>query len=469
LLDSDGTCVTGGTIEYCTKSPVLKDQFMFLCRSLGINCSCYEKYFYRLDNVYYRVKIHAKNKHLFNLKRKQDRVKTEETSYGQSFSERTSIISVEYIGVKKCKCVTVNNESHKYLIDDFIITHNSDLMLGEEFGKFGKFSDWWATSMPNVQEGEIVFGLGYITGTGGTEGSDFSGALDMIYSPVSNHVYGIPNVFDIGSTGNKKTIFFYPAYMNYKPYYNKDGVSDVIGAMLSELMQRYDLKYNSSDPIKLTKRKAEFAFTIQEAIMKRDNTIYPVADLNDRINQIDMDSISLADMYAGRLTIEDGKVKFEPDSTVKPIMYFPHKDNKMEGCIYIKTMPVKMKDGTIPWGRYVSGCDPYDDDESGTLSLLSCYILDLWTDDIVAEYTGRPMYADEAYENVRRLLLFYNAECNYENNKKGLFAYFSRHNCLYLLCDTLEFLRDKDMAKLSYGNKAHPYSEKVYTPNGIKT
>lgn len=50
--------------------------------------------------------------------------------------------------------------------------------------------------------------------------------------------------------------------------------------------------------------------------------------------------------------------------------------------------------------------------------------------------------------------MFYNAECNYENNKKGIFKYFSQHNCLYLLADTLEFLKDKDMAKLSYGNKA---------------
>ena len=52
--------------------------------------------------------------------------------------------------------------------------------------------------------------------------------------------------------------------------------------------------------------------------------------------------------------------------------------------------------------------------------------------------------------------------------KKVLFNYFDKHNCLYLLSDTLDFLKDKDMAKVSYGNKAHPYSQKVYTPNGIK-
>lgn len=40
--------------------------------------------------------------------------------------------------------------------------------------------------------------------------------------------------------------------------------------------------------------------------------------------------------------------------------------------------------------RYILGADPYDDDESNTMSLGSIFVLDLWTDRIVAEYTGRP-------------------------------------------------------------------------------
>ena len=99
-------------------------------------------------------------------------------------------------------------------------------------------------------------------------------------------------------------------------------------------------------------------------------------------------------------------------------------------------------------------CDPYDDDASTTLSLGSILILDTWTDELVAEYTGRPMFADDFYEICRRLLIFYNAKGNYENNKKGLFSYFSRMNSLYLLTDTLEFLKDKEMVKGElYGNK----------------
>lgn len=64
------------------------------------------------------------------------------------------------------------------------------------------------------------------------------------------------------------------------------------------------------------------------------------------------------------------------------------------------------------------------------------------------------MFAEDAYENIRLALLMYNCEMNYENNKKGLFNHFSKHNSLYLLSDTLEFLKDKDMAKPGlYGNK----------------
>jgi hypothetical protein len=145
--------------------------------------------------------------------------------------------------------------------------------------------------------------------TGGTEGASFEGALELIYYPTGYDIYPLPNVYDKGSNGSKETLFFFPAFVNYKPYYNHDGVSDVIAAMLHELKERYLLKYNSSDIMALTSRKAEFAFTIQDAIMKRDGTIFPVADLNDRINQIDNDTSILKEMYVGRLELDKGEVK----------------------------------------------------------------------------------------------------------------------------------------------------------------
>lgn len=82
-------------------------------------------------------------------------------------------------------------------------------------------------------------------------------------------------------------------------------------------------------------------------------------------------------------------------------------------------------------------------------------MLDLWTDTIVAEYTGRTQFTDEYFEVCRKMCLFYNGKMMYENNLKGTFAYFSQHSCLHLLADTPEYLRDKQIIKsIGYGNSS---------------
>lgn len=332
----------------------------------------------------------------------------------------------------------------------------SQRLFYEEFGTFPKFLDVWQTSLPNVQEGNVAFGLAYAIGTGGSEGSDFIGALEMINYPDGYNVYSLPNVYDKGAVGAKRTIFFFPSYMNSKGFYNHDGVSDIVGAIIDELKFRVKLKYNSSDPIQLTRRKAEYAFTIIDAIMRRDSNIFPSDKLNDRILELDQNPKSLDDMWVGRLIqTKEGKVEFTPDADIKPILDYPHKDNKIEGAIHINKMPVKGPDGKVPWGRYISGSDVYDDDVSDTMSLGSIYVMDLFTDELVCEYTGRPMFAEDFYETCRRICLFYNAELLYENNKKGLFTYFAKTNSLYLLSEVPEFLKDKEIVKGNFfGNKA---------------
>jgi hypothetical protein len=65
------------------------------------------------------------------------------------------------------------------------------------------------------------------------------------------------------------------------------------------------------------------------------------------------------------------------------------------------------------------------------------------TERIVAEYTGRPQTAQMYYETERRLLLYYNALCNYENNLKGLHAYFEKMHSTHMLCDTPPNIIDK--------------------------
>lgn len=291
-----------------------------------------------------------------------------------------------------------------------------------------------------------------------------------MYNPKGYNMYALPNVYDKNNQGKPNFVFFFPGYINRKGCYNDDGVSDVVKALIEILLNRYKVKYNSTDPNTVIKTIAEVPITPAEAIIKTGVNMFPIADLTERLSQLDANPREYDDVYVGDLSInKSGNVEFKPLSK-QPIREFPHKDNKIEGAIEIYKMPEKDKSGKVFNDRYISGNDTYDDDSSETMSLGSIFVLDLWTDKIVAEYTGRPMYADDFYEICRKLCLFYNARMNYENNKKGLFAYFSRMNCLYLLTDTLDFLKDKDMVKGgAYGNKAHPYSEKVYTPSGVKT
>ena len=328
-------------------------------------------------------------------------------------------------------------------------------ILVEEFGSFPRLVDMYNVLIPSVQEGDIVFGQIIMVGTAGDNESDFAGAQEIMYNPKGYNMYALPNVFDKYNQGKPYFVFFFPGYVNRKGCYNENGVSDVIKALIEILMNRYRVKYNSTDPNTIIKTIAEVPITPAEAIVKTGVNMFPVADLTERIGQLDANPTEYDDVYVGDLVFnKEGQVEYKPTSAT-PIRDFPHKDNKIEGAIELYQMPEIDKNTGKPYNdRYILGADPYDDDESNTMSLGSIFVLDLWTDRIVAEYTGRPSFADDYYEICRKLCLFYNGRLNYEYNKKGLFSHFSTRNSLYLLTEVLDFLKEKQMMKEGYGNKS---------------
>lgn len=328
-------------------------------------------------------------------------------------------------------------------------------ILIEEFGTFPRLVDLYNVLLPSVQDGDIIFGQIYMLGTAGDNESDFAGAQEIMYNPRGYNMYALPNVFDKYNQGKPYFVFFFPGYVNRKGCYNEDGVSDIIKALIEILMNRYRVKYNSTDPNTIIKTIAEVPITPVEAIVKTGVNMFPIADLTERIGQLDANLTEYDDVYVGDLVFnKDGQVEYKPTSAT-PIRDFPHKDNKIEGAIEIYQLPEIDRNTGKPYNdRYILGADPYDDDESNTMSLGSIFVLDLWTDRIVAEYTGRPPFADDYYEICRKLCLFYNGRLNYEYNKKGLFSHFSTRNSLYLLTDVLDFLKEKQMMKDGYGNKS---------------
>lgn len=329
------------------------------------------------------------------------------------------------------------------------------LYLFEEAGTFDNLLTLWSNLLPSVSDGESVFGLMYLFGTSGDQQSDFAAMQEIMYNPVGYKTYGLKNVYDKEGQGRPTFTYFFPAYINRSDCYDEQGNSDVTKALLEILVNRYNVKYNSTDINTITKCIAEIPITPQEAILRTRGNIFPVADLTQRLAEIDNDPHTFDDVYVGDLTQEkDGTVSFKLTGD-QPIRDFPLKDNKVSGALEIFKMPEKDAQDKVFPQRYIIGHDPVDNDEADTMSLSSTFVLDLWTDTIVAEYTGRHQFADDNFEMLRKLCIFYNAKALFEGNIKGCFSYFSRMNCLYMLADTPEYLKDKDIIKnIGIGNNS---------------
>jgi hypothetical protein len=325
-------------------------------------------------------------------------------------------------------------------------------ILFEEMGSFKGLLSLYDITRKSVEDGDYTFATMYLVGTAAESESDFSSAKTLLYNPDGYNILSIDNVFDRPKQGKPKFGFFFPSYINRAGCYNKDGVSDVVKALIEILIARYKAKY-SADPKSVLRVIAEDPITPAEAIIKVKAAYFPITALTERLSQLDQDAHAYDDVYVGKLVQNSNGVEFTPTSDV-PIRKFGV-ENDTPGAIEIFEMPEKDRNEKVPHTRYIIGHDPVDNDQAESSSLSSTFVLDLWTDKVVAEYTGRQSFADDNFEIVRLLCLFYNAKCLYESNKKGIFAYFSKMNCTHLLADTPEFLRDKQLIKYSsFGSNA---------------
>lgn len=134
LLDTDGTVTPEGRIEIVLSSLKMIEDIKWICDSLGINYTkerVKHTWYYNKDREKvpcldaWRLSIFS-YKELFNLPRKLEVWRNRNrTNYSESKYRGTKIVNIRYIGEEPAKCITVDNESHCYLINDFIVTHNS--------------------------------------------------------------------------------------------------------------------------------------------------------------------------------------------------------------------------------------------------------------------------------------------------------------------------------------------------------
>lgn len=281
--------------------------------------------------------------------------------------------------------------------------------------------------------------------TGGTEGASFEGLKELFYKPKSYNVLSFPNIWDDGRE-NTECAFFVPAYSNLESfdddgnqvYMDKDGNSYKEKAIENLIDQRNKVKDGGASQQSIDRFISERPIKPAEAVLELGKNIFPRKLLMDQLTRIRTNKKLQSMKHIVDLEWDgNGQVK----ATEKPsgdITNYPlKKGDKPHGSVVIWEYPVK----DPPLGLYIGGCDPYDHDDSFTNSLGSTFIFkrvragEAWTDVIVAEYSGRPDTAEEYYENVRKLLTFYNARLLFENERKGIYPYFTNKHCDYLLAD----------------------------------
>jgi phosphate starvation-inducible protein PhoH len=137
LMDTDGTVSKNGCkVEFNSVSQTLASDVAFLVESLGgvarmsTKQGSYKKDDVKIEcQICYRVNI-SMNPEInpFSLKRKAERYMPRTKYKPARFIE-----SIEYIGQKEAQCIMIDHPEHLYMVNNFIVTHNTFLALAESF------------------------------------------------------------------------------------------------------------------------------------------------------------------------------------------------------------------------------------------------------------------------------------------------------------------------------------------------
>lgn len=320
------------------------------------------------------------------------------------------IVKIEDIGLQKIYNLTAKQQ-HNYLANG-IITHN----------------------------------------TGGDNDENVKTLKDMFYRPEGYNCLEFDNIWD-DTVNTKKCGFFVPQWSNVDAR-DENGnriCMDEDGNTLTEKAKEYILEERRKVLDSATSQEAidryvcERPCTPAEAMLSFKGNIFPKKELQTQLARIRTDKVLSNAKQVGDLVFDaNNQLQWIQKKTGDVTHYPLGKDEDKTGSIVIWEHPSR---DAAP-GLYIAGLDSYDYDSSTTDSLGSCFIykrfqnFEEYSDIIVAEYTGRPESANDFYENVRKLLLYYNATCMYENQNKGIFVYLSNKGYDYLLADSPTILQD---------------------------
>lgn len=327
---------------------------------------------------------------------------------------------------------------------------STSIFVFEEAGTLNNLVAAYNIAEPCWKDGETMIGIPIVFGTGGDMEGGTVDFAKMFYDPKTYNLLEFDNIWEPGKE-NTQCGWFIPATRGRLGKYKNKALVDVSGnsnedLALEAILSLRDIKRLGSDPKAIQDTITQYPLTPAESFLRSSGAIFSSIEMMEWLSKLETIPHLRENKKKGELYFEEGQeLKFKLNPDLNDIINFPLKqDDRKTGCVVIWEDPI----ANPPFGLYVAGCDPYDQDKSGTGSLGSIFIYKRFINNgitynqIVAEYTGRPERADDFYETCRRLCIYYNAKCLYENQLKGLKIYFEQKNSLHYLCEQPGIIKD---------------------------
>jgi len=331
----------------------------------------------------------------------------------------------------------------------------------EEVGFFTILGDALGAMKDTTYNGSDKFGTIWMAGTGGENDRDAVAQVKEVFTdPISYDCLSFDDIWEeSGDIG-----FFVPYEMTLNQYKDEEGNTKLTEAQHFVETKRAPLLKGKSKKA-LYDEMMNNPIKPSEIFLAKDSNIFPVADLKAHVNWLKSHQTDpvIKGQYGMFDIDEDGKVIFKLDlnNSMRPCHYPMKKNDDTTGCWVIWEHPTYI-DGAIPYGLYLAGTDPYDQDKApNSVSLGSTFIYKTFMigdglyDFIVAEYTARPDTAVQHHEQVRRGLMYFNARDLYENERNTMKFHFEHKNSLYLLTKTPTILKSTENSNVQRGYGTH--------------
>ena len=282
-------------------------------------------------------------------------------------------------------------------------------------------------------------GTRLVWGTGGDSGPSLAGIKDIVLKPDSYNILKVKHNYTPDGR-DVMTAMFIPAYRMVTKLLDKRGWCN-----LKAGKEWYDKQraLKADDPTGLLIYKAEYCYTIEEALIQQGDNIFPREELAEQMAALDIYK-TVEEPMQGTLTWEIDKGTGERTGRVN------WREDRENGKIFLTERPLRAEvSGEGYRNLYVGGIDSIDigaadssqsktDNKNENKVSDFCIVIKKRVfgqsnPEYVALYKDRPRDPREAYDMAAKLLVFFDAKAVLESTRTAILTYFRDHKYLHLL------------------------------------